>query len=82
MRGTLFWGKSDANKTTTYAGLGHEIAVTAKGKTVIVAAGQTTTIAFGSEPTAPKPHDIPFSYMDKFAVDGGLQGIETLAEKP
>jgi len=81
VRGTLFWGKSDkADKTSTYAGLGHVIAVTAKGKTVVVAAGLTTTVAFGAEPTEPKPHDIPMSYWSNFAVDGGLQGLDALVE--
>jgi hypothetical protein len=82
VRGTLFWGKSDAAKTTTYAGLGHEIAVTANGKTVVVKAGQTTTVPLGAEPSAPKPHDITPAYLSNFAVDGGLQGLDELLETP
>lgn len=80
VRGTLFWGKTDDKKATTYAGLGRQIAVTAQGKTVVVAAGRTTTVDLGSEPSAPKPHDIPMSYWSNFAVDGGLQGLEALVE--
>lgn len=82
VRGTLFWGKSDKDKTTTYAGFGHRIEVTALGKTVAVEAGQTVTVPFGGPPTDAKPHDIPLSYTERFHVDGGLQGLEALAELP
>ncbi len=79
VRGTLFWGKSTKDdKTSTYAGLGHTIAVTAKGKTVLVLPGKTVTVAYGAAPTEPKPHEIPMSYWSNFAVDGGLQGAEAL----
>lgn len=82
VRGTLFWGKSDAERTTTYAGLGHEIAVTAKGKTVVVRAGETTTVALGKAPAAVTRHAIPLSYLDNFKVMGSLQGLESLAAPP
>ncbi|MDX6771034.1 MAG: FecR family protein [Elusimicrobiota bacterium] len=82
VRGTLFWGKSDKEKTTTYAGFGHRIEVTALGKTVPVEAGQTVTIPFGQPPSDPKPHAIPLSYTERFHVDGGLQGLEALVDLP
>lgn len=82
VRGTLFWGKSDEKKTTTYAGFGHTIAVTAKGKTVLVKAGETTTVPLGEAPADVKPSDVPLSYTDKFRIGGDLQGLESLAETP
>lgn len=82
VRGTLFWGKSGADKTTTYAGLGHVIEVTAQGKTVAVAAGQTVAVPFGSAPSEPKPHGIPMSYWANFAVGDDLQGLGELIDNP
>lgn len=82
VRGTLFWGKSDKEKTTTYAGFGHRIEVTALGKTVAVEAGQTVTVPFGQPPAEVQPHSIPASFTEKFHVDGGLQGLESLVDLP
>lgn len=82
VRGTLFWGKSDKDKTTTYAGFGHRIEVTALGKTVPVEAGQTVTVAFGKPPSDAAPHAIPLSYTERFHVDGSLQGLEALVDLP
>lgn len=82
VRGTLFWGKSDEKKTTTYAGLGHVIAVTGKGKTVLVRPGEATEVPLDGEPSPVKPHGIPASYWANFAVDGDLRGLEGLMEKP
>ena len=82
VRGTLFWGKTDGNKTSTYAGFGHTIAVTAKGKTVLVHAGETTTIPFGEAPAAVTPHRIPIAYTDNFRIDGSLQNLESLVALP
>lgn len=82
VRGTLFWGKSDKEKTTTYAGFGHRIEVTAKGKTVAVEAGQTLTVPFGGPPSEATAHDIPLSYTERFHVDGSLQGLEALVDLP
>lgn len=81
VRGTLFWGKSDKDtKATTYAGFGHTVAVTAKGKTSLVAPGKTVTVAFGEAPSDPAPSALTLDYAKKFAVDGDLQGLEKLAE--
>lgn len=82
VRGTLFWGKSDEKKTTTYAGFGHEIAVTAQGKTVVVHAGETVTVPLGEAPSAAAPSAVPVSYTDRFRVDGSLQGLEDLVDLP
>lgn len=80
VRGTLFWGKSDkATKSTTYAGFGHTVAVTAKGKTVLVTPGKTVTVAFGEAPADPAPSTVTIDYAKNFAVDGDLQGLEKLA---
>lgn len=82
VRGTLFWGKTDQDKNSTYAGFGHTIAVTAQGKTVLVHAGETTTIPFGKAPEEVKPHSIPVAYTDNFKIDGSLQGLEALVDLP
>lgn len=82
VRGTLFWGKSGEDKTTTYAGFGHTIEVEAQGKKVLVEAGQTVTVPFGQAPSEVKPSDISMEYTKHFAVEGDLQGLESLAELP
>lgn len=82
VRGTLFWGKSDETKTTTYAGFGHTIAVTARGQTVLVHAGEKTTVAFGQAPAATAKHDIPVSYFDNFKLGGSLQNLGALVDLP
>lgn len=81
VRGTLFWGKSDAaDKSTAYAGFGHTVDVTAMGKTVFVEPGTTVTVAFGQKPADPVPSSVGLDYAKNFEIDGSLQGIETLAE--
>lgn len=81
VRGTLFWGKVGADKSTTYAGLENVIAVTGKTRTVELAAGQSTTVPLGGEPADPKPHDIAPSYLQHFAVGGSLEGLDDLLAK-
>lgn len=79
VRGTLFWGKSDkADKSTTYAGFGHTVAVTAKGKTVLVTPGKTVRVAFGEAPADPVASTVTIDYAKNFALDGDLQGLEKL----
>jgi len=56
--------------------------VTAKGKTVLVHAGETTTIPFGEAPAEVAPSKIPLSYTDNFRIEGSLQGLESLVELP
>lgn len=79
VRGTLFWGKTDEKKTTTYAGFENEVTVTARGRSVTLKAGQTLSVPYGKPPDEPKPHSIPAEYMKNFAVEGSLQGIDELA---
>lgn len=82
VRGTLFWGKSDkADKSSAYAGFGHTVAVTAKGKTSIVEPGRLVTVAFGEAPA--DPVEAPknwLGYSKVFEIEGSLQGIASLAE--
>ena len=81
VRGTLFWGKSDAaDKSTTYAGFGHTVAVTAQGKTVLVTPGKTVVVAFGAPPAEPVASTVGLDYAKKFEVDGSLEDLEALAE--
>lgn len=79
VRGTLFWGKSDkADKSSTYAGFGHTVAVTAKGKTVLVTPGKTVKVAYGEAPAEPAASTVTIDYAKNFALDGDLQGLEKL----
>ena len=81
VRGTLFWGKSDKDdKSSTYAGFGHEIAVTAKNRTVVVKPGRSVTVPFGLPPPDPRQSEVTLETAKTFAVDGGIEGLETLAE--
>ena len=81
VRGTLFWGKSDkADKSVTYAGFGHTVAVTAAGKTVLVEPGKTVTVAYGQAPKDAVPSTFGLDYAKKFEVDGSLQDLGSLAE--
>jgi hypothetical protein len=82
VRGTLFWGKVDKEKTLTLAGFAHRVEVTALGKTVAVDAGMMTTVRLGQPPEEPRRHDIPWDYMNRFHVDGQLQGVESLVDMP
>ncbi len=80
VRGTLFWGKSDkATKSSAYAGFGHTVAVTAKGKTVLVTPGKTVTIAYGEAPADPIASTVTLDYAKNFMIDESLQGAEKLA---
>lgn len=81
VRGTLFWGKADrADKSSTYAGFGHLVAVSAEGKTVVVEPGRTVVVPFGSAPADPAPSGFGLEYAENFRIDGSLQGLESLAE--
>ena len=80
VRGTLFWGRSDkADNESTYAGFGHTVAVTAKGKTVLVTPGKTVKIAYGAAPSEPAASTVTLDYAKNFAIDGSLLGVEKLA---
>jgi len=81
VRGTLFWGKADkADQSAAYAGFGHTVAVTAKGKTVLVTPGRTVVVAFGEAPKDPVASTFGLDYAMNFTLDGSLQGLADLAE--
>lgn len=81
VRGTLFWGKSDkTDKGSAYAGFGHVVAVTAKGKTVLVEPGKKVTVAYGEAPADAVDSSVGLDYALNFAIDGSLQGLAELAE--
>lgn len=81
VRGTLFWGLSKKDdKSSTYAGFGHTVAITAKKKTVVLEPGKTVVIPFGQEPGAPTPSTVGLEYAANFAVDGSVQDLGSLAE--
>jgi hypothetical protein len=80
VRGTLFWGLSDANKDTTYACFSDRIDIEAQGKVVTLEKGQTVKIPFGQAPGEPAPANVPLSYLDTFNVDGSIQELDALAK--
>jgi hypothetical protein len=80
VRGTLFWGKTDPRETQI-AGLENVVEVTAGRKTVRVRAGELVRVPAGGAPEKPARHAVPRSFLDRFAVDGSLGGLEPLAPK-
>lgn len=80
VRGTLFWGKTEASKKATFAGFGDKFTVTAQGKTVALGPGEVTSIEFGQAPEKPKPHEIPKGYLKTFAVGDALQDLDKLVD--
>lgn len=81
VRGTVFWGKSDAKKTSTFAGLSHKISVTGAGRLVFVAAGQMVVVKLGHAPTPPRRHHIALAYLNRFKIDNTLQGLDALVDQ-
>lgn len=77
VRGTLFWGKTDA-KETLLAGLESEVEITAQGKSVLLKPDQLVRVPSGAPPQDPVPHRVPTVLLDRFRVDGALGGIEPL----
>ncbi len=81
VRGTLFWGLSDAERDTTYACLADSIEIRAGGKTLVLEKGQKVRVPFGRAPETPGPAEVPLSFLDTFAVEGALQGLDGLAKE-
>ncbi len=81
VRGTLFWGKTDENKTSSYASIERTITVTAHGKTLTLQPGQRVDIPFGAAPSAVTAAGITPAFVQGFAVDGSLEGLDKMMEK-
>lgn len=82
VRGTLFWGLSGKDKSSTYACFGSVISIEAQGKTVELKAGQKVVIPFGKAPQETYPAGVPLSYLDTFAVDNSIDGLKDLVDRP
>jgi hypothetical protein len=80
VRGTLFWGMSDAKNNSIWSGFGHTILITAQKKTVTVGPGQTVKVPYGSGPENVETSTIPKSYLNTFAVEGDILGLDALAD--
>jgi ferric-dicitrate binding protein FerR (iron transport regulator) len=76
VRGTVFWGKSDPTEGDKFACFTGFIEVYAKGKNITLEPGQLTSIAPQQPPADPQPSNIDPAYLQNFAVDGSLQGID------
>lgn len=76
VRGTVFWGKTDEAKTSQYACFTGNIEIWAKGKMVTIKPGESSSIAFNQAPGAPSASTIPADYIQTFAIDGSLQGLD------
>lgn len=82
VRGTLFWGLTDAKKDSTYASFGDTLVISAQGRTVRLTPGNKVKIPFGKKPGTPGPSGIPLSYVDNFAVEGSIQDLGALVDLP
>ena len=80
VRGTLFWGRTDESRVSTYAGFGHEVEITARKRSVILKPWQKVTVGYGAPPNRPVASDVSLEYAANFAIDGSLEGLEALAE--
>lgn len=81
VRGTLFWGKINEDKSSDFAALENEISVTGAKQTVVLKPGMKTHIAKDGPPSEPVPAGIPADYPAKtFSLDGSLQGLEELLQ--
>jgi hypothetical protein len=78
VRGTLFWGLSDANQDSHYACFVDAIEITAQGKSLLLEKGQKVKIPYGHIADPPETADVPLDYMDTFAVDGALHGLKDM----
>jgi hypothetical protein len=78
VRGTLFWGLSEANQDSTFAALENEIVVTAQGKSVTLKPGKKTKVVAGQPPGPAVAANVPASFLNTFAVDGSIQGLDGL----
>jgi hypothetical protein len=81
VRGTVFWGLSDDDKSSTYACFVGEVEVSAQGRSVVLSPGQKLKVAAGGAPGKPGPADIPAGTVDAFAINGDLLGVDRLLRK-
>lgn len=80
VRGTLFWGMSDAKKNSIWSGFEHTVEIAAQNKTVTLGAGQTVKVPYGAAPGNIEPSTIPKKYLDTFAIRGDLLGLDALVD--
>ncbi len=80
VRGTLFWGLSDAELNTTYACFQSAIEITAGGKSVTLKQGEKTFIPYGKPAQKIEPANVPLDYLDTFAVDGSIEGFKEMLQ--
>lgn len=80
VRGTLFWGLSDAESATTYASFGNFISITAAEKTILLEPGELVKIPFGKAPGESKPSGVPLTFLDTFGINGSIQGLDALVD--
>jgi ferric-dicitrate binding protein FerR (iron transport regulator) len=78
VRGTVFWGKSNEAKTTSYACFTGSIEVWGKGQQVILEPGQVTSVKLNETPHTPEPSTIPADYINTFKINNSLGGIDQL----
>jgi len=75
IRGTVFWGQHDKD-TTTFACLTGSIEVWARGANVVLEPGQQTTVASDAPPAPALAHAIPPEFVQTFAIEGSVAGID------
>lgn len=80
VRGTLFWGITDAQKNSVWSGFGHKVAIRAGGKTVVLEPGQTVKVPFGGMPGPAQPSTVSKAFINGFAIGGDLRGVDSLVD--
>ena len=91
VKGTLFYGRSDPENVSTYAVFSSTISIRVAVRTDSIApqaaageleltAGNMITLPYGEPPKEPEPSNITLAFLQSFALNGSLQGLEKLAE--
>lgn len=80
VRGTLFWGLTDAQKNSVWSGFGHKVAITAGKKTIVLEPGQTVKVPFGGVPGAVEPSTVSKAFINTFAIQNDLRGLDGLTD--
>jgi hypothetical protein len=74
----VFWGKTDAGQTANYAVFAGSLNLLAQEQKVQLKKNQTIQISYGLPPGAPTISKIDPIYVNTFAVNGSLQGVDEM----
>ena len=80
VRGTLFWGLSDAELNTTYACFQSAIEITARRQISDAETGRKNFYPLRQTRAKIEPASVPLDYLDTFAVDGSIEGFKEMLQ--